>query len=90
MIRDIREKKIYQETSDKTRLIMDETEQFHVKKIDPSFSQKLIKYRMDRGWKRKDLAHFLNEKEPVIASLENGNAVHDGKLVHKIKLKLKI
>lgn len=86
----IREKKTYQETSDGVRLVMEETEQFHVKKIDQDFVHKIIKYRIDRGWKRQDLARFLNEKESVIASLENGTAVYDGKLIHKIRMKLKI
>lgn len=86
----IREKHKYQEQSDKARIAMDETEQFHVKKIDPNFSKQLIQYRLDRKWKRPDLARFLNEKESVIASLENGTMVHDGKLIHKIRQKLKI
>lgn len=86
----IREKKTYQETSDGVRMVMEETEQFHVKKIDRSFSQQIIQYRLDRGWKRHDLARFLNEKETVISSLENGTAVHDGRLIHKLKMKLKI
>ena len=38
----IREKKTYQETSDGVRAVMDETEQFHVKKIDRCFTQQLI------------------------------------------------
>lgn len=86
----IREKKTYQETSDGVRVVMDETEQFHVKKIDRCFTQQLLQYRLSRGWKRHDLARFLNEKESVIASLENGTAVYDGRLIHKIKMRLKL
>lgn len=86
----IRDKNKHQEKSDKARLAMEETEEFHVKKIDPMFSKKLIQYRLERKWKRPDLARFLNEKESMIASLENGTMVHDGKLIHKIRQKLKI
>jgi len=90
MAHDIREKKHYQEQSDKARLAMDETEEFHVKKVEISFSQQLIKYRMDRKWKRQDLARFLCLKENDVAALETGKAVHDGQLIHKIKQKLKL
>lgn len=86
----IRDKRHGQETSDRARLAMEETEQFHVKKMDPSFAKKIIQYRTERGWKRQDLARFLCEKESVVASLENGTAVYDGKLVHKLKTKMKI
>ena len=86
----IRNKNHHQEKSDKARLAMDETEQFHIRKTDPVFSKALLQYRLSRGWKRQDLARFLNEKESVVASLENGSAVHDGSLIHKIKRKCSI
>ena len=83
----IRNKNHHREHSDKVRLAMDETEQFHIRKTDPAFARALLQYRLSRGWKRQDLARFLNEKESVVASLENGSAVHDGALLHKIKRK---
>lgn len=86
----IRNKYHHQEGSDRLRIAMDETEKFHIKKIDTDFSKKLIQYRLDRNMTRKDLARILNEKEAVISAIENGSAIHDGKLVHKIRLRLKI
>lgn len=83
----IRNKNHHREQSDKVRLAMDETEQFHVRKTDPTFARAILQYRLSRGWKRQDLARFLNEKESVVASLENASAVHDPSLVHKIKRK---
>jgi ribosome-binding protein aMBF1 (putative translation factor) len=86
----IREKKHYQEQSDKARMTMDETEEFRVKTVDKSFSQQLVRYRMDRKWKRQDLARFLCMKENEIAALETGKEIHNGQLIHKIKQKLKL
>lgn len=86
----IQEKQHHRERSDQVRKAMDETEEFHTKKMDPTFAQKLIQYRVARGWKRQDLARFLCMKENDIASIETGKAIHDGNTIHKIRMKLKI
>ena len=86
----IQEKQHHREQSDRVRKAEEETEDFHVKKVEPSFSQQLIQYRTQRKWKRADLARFLCMKENDIAALETGKAVYDGQVIHRIKQKLKL
>ena len=86
----IQDKQHHREKSDQIIKAENETEEFRVKKVDPSFAQMLIKYRMDRKLKRQDLARQLCIKENDLAALETGKAVHDGNLIHKIKMKLKL
>ena len=86
----IQEKQHYREKSDRVRKAEDETEEFHVKKVEVSFSQQLIQYRVQKKWKRLDLARFLCMKENDVAALETGKAVYDGQVIHRIKQKLKL
>jgi ribosome-binding protein aMBF1 (putative translation factor) len=86
----IQEKQHYREQSDRVRKAENETEDFHVKKVEMSFSQQLIQYRTQKKWKRQDLARFLCMKENDIGALETGKAVYDGQLIHRIKQKLKL
>lgn len=86
----IQEKQHHREQSERVRKAEEETENFRVKKVDPSFAQQLIQYRMSKGWKRQDLARFLCLKVQVIDELETGRAIQDGQLIHKIKQKLKM
>lgn len=86
----IKERQQYREQSDRIRKAEEETEDFHVRKIEVSFSQQLIQYRKERQWKQTDLARFLCIKPNDLAALESGKAVYDGQLVHKIKMKLKL
>lgn len=86
----IQEKQHYREQSDRIRKAENETEEFRIPKMDPSFAQKLIQYRIAKKWKRADLARFLCMKESEIADIETGKAIHDGQRIHKIKQKLKL
>lgn len=87
---EIRGKQTGKDIAEKIRKAMDETEDFHVKKVGAGFARQLLDYRISKGWKRKDLALFLNLKEGVIADLETGKAVYDPQLVHKIKMRCKL
>lgn len=86
----IQERQHYREQSDRIRKAEEETEDFHVRKIELSFSQQLIQYRKERQWKQVDLARFLCIKPNDLAALESGKAVYDGQLIHRIKMKLKL
>jgi ribosome-binding protein aMBF1 (putative translation factor) len=84
----IQEKK-HLEDSDRVRKAEQNAEDgdFHVRKVDPSFIKRLVQYRLDRGWKQQDLARFLNLPQATIAGVESGRAIHDPKLMQKIKQK---
>lgn len=86
----IQEKQHHREQSDRIRKAEDETEEFHVQKVGKPFSQQLVQYRVQKQWKRADLARFLCMKENDVAALETGKAVYDGQLIHRIKQKLKL
>jgi len=77
------EKRTFQEQSDRIRKAMDETEDFHVRKIGRETGQKIITARMAKNWKRKDLARAINEKENIVASFEDGSAVYNPQLLQK-------
>lgn len=84
------EKQNYREKSDQIRKAENETETFHIKKYDTQFIQKVIQYRLEKKWKRVDLARFLNVKETIITEFETGKAVYDSQFQHKLKMKLKL
>lgn len=86
----IQERQHHREQSDRVRKAEEETEDFHVRKIELSFSQQLLQYRKERQWKQVDLARFLCIKPNDLAALESGKAVYDGQLIHRIKMKLKL
>lgn len=75
---------------DRINKVMDETDRFHVRKIDPELAKRVIGYRVERKWRRADLARLLNMKEGLVADIETCRAVYDGRLVNKIRMVLKI
>lgn len=69
--------------------IENETETFIVKKFG-DLGKKIAVARSAKGMTQKDLALKLFLGTNIIQNIENGSAVYDGKIVHKLKTILDI
>ncbi len=56
-----------------------------IKYVDREFSKELIAARVAKGLTRKQVAHQLCMQESVIATFENGTAIHSGPIISKFK-----
>lgn len=85
----IRDKRHHQEEADLINKV-EKKEDFKKVMMSANLVKTALAFRLEKKWKRVDLARFLNEKEGVIADLENGRLIHDPKLAQKIRLKCKV
>lgn len=85
----IRDKRHHQEEADLINKV-EKKEDFKKVMMSADLVKTALAFRLEKKWKRVDLARFLNEKEGVIADLENGRLIHDPKLAQKIRLKCKV
>lgn len=60
------------------------------KKVCRELSQKIIKARVEKKWKQKDLANNLNLSVSIINDYECGKAIIDNKILCKIERALNI
>jgi ribosome-binding protein aMBF1 (putative translation factor) len=56
-----------------------------IKYVDKEFSKEIVAARVAKGLTRKQVAHQLCMQESVIATFENGTAIHSGPIVSKFK-----
>ena len=56
-----------------------------IKYVDKEFSKEIIAARVAKGLTRKQVAHQLCMQESVIATFENGSAIHSGPIISKFK-----
>ena len=56
-----------------------------IKYVDKEFSKELVAARVAKGLTRKQVAHQLCMQESVIATFENGTAIHSGPIISKFK-----
>jgi ribosome-binding protein aMBF1 (putative translation factor) len=56
-----------------------------IKYVDREFSKELVAARVAKGLTRKQVAHQLCMQESVIATFENGTAIHSGPIISKFK-----
>ena len=55
------------------------------KKVSRDLSQKIIKARVEKKWKQKDLANKLNLSVSIVNDYECGKAIVDNKILCKIE-----
>lgn len=89
-MRSIRDKQTHREKADLINKVEKNEDDFKKVVMSANLGRMAQAFRLEKKWKRVDLARFLNEKESVIADLENGRLIHDPKLAQKIRLKCKV
>lgn len=67
------------------RRLEDEDEDFHVSRVPRDVSLKIQQLRQQKNISRAELAKSINEKESVLASIENGQAVMNHAIISKIE-----
>lgn len=65
--------------------IANETEDFKKKSIDKQLCNDIIKARVAKGWKQKDLALRLQVHVSVVVAHENGTAIYNPNMIQKFK-----
>ena len=66
-------------------VIIDEIEPTKIQTISLTLRQQIQQERQKKGMSRKDLAQKINVKESLIAEYENGSAVPNNRIIHKIQ-----
>lgn len=59
--------------------IENESETFQIPKIPPKLCQEIVKARVAKQWKQKDMAHRLNVQVSYYNEIESGKANYDSK-----------
>lgn len=67
-----------------------ETMEFHVIKVGMNVGKAITNARVERKWKRENLARAMNMPVSVVADHENGKAVYDPKILTKFERALNI
>ena len=74
----------------KMKKIENDSENLKNKKVDKDLCRKIQAARLSKKITQKQLAIAINEKADLINKLESGSAIHDGKLISKVKKYLNI
>ena len=64
---------------------IEESEDFHIEKVELSLQRKIQQARQTKGWTQKDLAQRINEKAQVVNDYENGRAIPNNQVVQKME-----
>uniref|UniRef100_I2CQM6 HTH cro/C1-type domain-containing protein n=1 Tax=Nannochloropsis gaditana (strain CCMP526) TaxID=1093141 RepID=I2CQM6_NANGC len=77
-------KSAHTNTGANLRKLEEETEDFHVARVDRSFSVALAQARMGKGLSQKELATRICEKPSVINDYEGGRAIPNPNIINKL------
>ncbi|GAB5033453.1 multiprotein bridging factor type [Nannochloropsis oceanica] len=77
-------KSAHTNTGANLRKLEEETEDFHVARVDRSFSVALAQARMGKGLSQKELATRVCEKPSVINDYESGRAIPNPNIINKL------
>lgn len=79
------EKKPQSTLTKQQKSLLNEDEVPKIKYVDKEFSKQITEVRLAKGLTRKQVANQMCLIESVIASWENGTAVHNGPMVSRFK-----
>jgi len=79
------EKKPQSTLTKQQKALLNEEEVPKIKYVDREFSKEITQARLAKGLTRKEVANQMCLIESVIASWENGTAVHNGPMVSRFK-----
>jgi hypothetical protein len=79
------EKKPRSNITKQQKALLNDDEFPTIKYVDKEFSKELVAARVAKGLTRKQVAHQLCMQESVIATFENGTAIHSGPIISKFK-----
>lgn len=79
------EKKPHTNMTKQQKALLNDDEFPTIKYVDREFSKELVAARVAKSLTRKQVAHQLCIQESIIATFENGTAIHNGAIISKFK-----
>lgn len=79
------QKKPHSNITKQQKALLNDEEFPTIKYVDKEFSKEIIAARVAKGLTRKQVAHQLCMQESIIATFENGTAIHSGPIISKFK-----